>query len=104
MKKTFNQNHTVEIQTLAAAVAIGIIASLVPSVAMASVESTLMAVQDKFINVILPLGAILGIVWAAFSFFTGNPNARTHLIWAIIGAACGFGAPSIIAFVRSLVH
>ncbi len=77
---------------------------LVPAVGYCSVESTLGAIQSKLINVILPLAAVLGLVMSAFSFFTGNPNARSHLWLAIIGACVGFGAPSIIAFVRGLVN
>ncbi|MFZ3230246.1 MAG: hypothetical protein WA160_08575 [Pseudobdellovibrio sp.] len=77
---------------------------LVPAVGYCSVESTLGAIQSKLINVILPLAAVLGLVASAFSFFTGNPNARSHLWLAIIGACVGFGAPSIIAFVRGVVN
>ncbi len=77
---------------------------LVPLVGYCSVESTLGAIQSKLINVILPLAAVLGLVASAFSFFTGNPNARSHLWLAIIGACVGFGAPSIISFVRGLVN
>lgn len=77
---------------------------LVPAVGYCSVESTLTAIQSKLINVILPLAGILGLVFAAFSFFTGNPNARGHLWLAIVGAVVGFGAPSIIAFIRGLVN
>lgn len=75
-----------------------------PAMAFASVESSLMAVQSKLINTVLPLVGILGLVFAAFSFFTGSQNARSHLILAIMGAVVGFGAPSIIQFVQSLIH
>lgn len=57
---------------------------LLPSLGYCSVESTLGAVQSKLINVILPLAAVLGLVASAFSFFTGNPNARSHMWLAII--------------------
>jgi len=77
---------------------------LSPEIALASVESTLAAIQTKLITTILPLCAILGLVFGAFSFFMGNPNARSHVMLAIIGAVIGFGAPSIIAFVRGVVH
>ena len=77
---------------------------LSPDIAMASVESSLGAIQDKLINVILPLMGIIGLCFAAFSFFVGNPGARNHLFLAMIGAAVGFGAPSIIAFIQGLVH
>lgn len=77
---------------------------LLPSIGFCSVESTLTAMQGKLINVILPLVGILGLVFAAFSFFMGSPNARNHLWLAIMGAVIGFGAPSIIAFIRGLVN
>lgn len=77
---------------------------LAPAMAFASVESSLMAVQSKLINTVLPLVGILGLVFAAFSFFTGSQNARSHLILAIMGAVVGFGAPSIIEFVQTLIH
>lgn len=77
---------------------------LVPAVGYCSVETTLEAIQLKLINRILPLAGSLGLVFAAFSFFTGNPNARSHLWLAIIGALVGFGATNIIGFVRGLVN
>ena len=75
-----------------------------PVVGFASVESTLSAVQGRLIGTILPLASILGLVFAAFSFVMGSPNARSHLILAIMSAAIGFGAPSIVSFIQSLVH
>lgn len=77
---------------------------LSPEIALASVESSLSAIQNKLINVILPLVGIIGLCFAAFSFFVGNPNARAHLFLAMVGAAVGFGAPSIIAFIRGMVN
>lgn len=77
---------------------------LVPLAGYCSVESTLGAIQSKLINTILPLCAVLGLVFAAFSFFTGNPGARSHLWLAIIGMIIGFGAPSIMAFIRGVVN
>ncbi|MBP9709081.1 MAG: hypothetical protein KBD78_15705 [Oligoflexales bacterium] len=76
----------------------------IPEFALASVESTLEAIQSKLVNVILPLVAILGLVFSAFSFITGNPNAKAHLFLAIVGCAVGFGAQSIVNFVRDLVN
>lgn len=76
----------------------------IPELASASVESTLMNIQDKLISTILPLVSILGLVFAGFSFVMGSPQARTHLILAIIGAVVGFGSQSIVAMIRSLVN
>ena len=66
--------------------------SLCPELASASVESTLSNVQDRLVSTILPLVAILGLVFAGFSFVMGSPSARSHLILAILGAFVGFGA------------
>ena len=77
---------------------------IMPELAMATVESTLATVQNKFIGTILPLLAVIGLVWAGFSFLIGSQNARSHLTLAIIGAVVGFGAPSIVGFIRGLVQ
>lgn len=75
-----------------------------PMLGFCSVESSLAAVQTKLIGTILPLAAIIGLVFAGLSFVAGSPNARNHLVLAIIGAAIGFGAPSIVSWIQSLVH
>ncbi len=77
---------------------------LLPELGFCSVESTLMAFQSKLITTILPLASILGLAIAGISFASGNENARQHLTLAIMGAVVGFGAPSIIAFIRGLVQ
>jgi hypothetical protein len=77
---------------------------LLPEIGFCSVESSLAAVQMKLVSVILPLAAVLGLVFAGLSFVMGSPNARSHLILAIIGACVGFGAQSIIALIRGLVN
>lgn len=69
-----------------------------------SVESTLTAIQGRLVSTILPLVAILGLVFAGLSFAAGSPNARNHLVLAIIGAVVGFGAQSIVSFIRGLVQ
>ncbi len=80
------------------------ISILLPSLGYCSVESSLEAIQVKLVTTILPLAAILGLVMAGLSFVMGSPNARGHLVLAMIGAAIGFGATSIIAFIRDLVN
>ena len=77
---------------------------LFPAIGLCSVESSLSAIQSKLIGTILPLVSVLGLVWAGLSFAIGNQNARSHLILAVFGAIIGFGAPSIIALIRSVVH
>ncbi|MEY4616388.1 MAG: hypothetical protein RJB66_1348 [Pseudomonadota bacterium] len=77
---------------------------ILPAIGLCSVESSLIAVQTKLIGTILPLAAILGLVFAGLSFVAGSPNARNHLILAMVGAAIGFGAPSIVSWIQSLIH
>jgi type IV secretory pathway VirB2 component (pilin) len=84
--------------------AVLLVAIAFPMMGYCSVESSLMAVQNKLIGTILPLAAIIGLVFAGLSFVAGSPNARNHLILAIIGAAIGFGAPSIVGWIQSLIH
>lgn len=77
---------------------------LLPAPALATVESTLNNFGTALATKILPLVAILGLVYAGFSFVTGNPNAKNHLFYAIVGVGVGFGAKSIVDFVRGLVQ
>lgn len=79
-------------------------ALLLPQLGYCDVEGSLKKIQDKLIVTILPLAAILGLVFAGLSFVAGSPNARQHLMLAMMGAAVGFGAPSIVAFIRGLVN
>ena len=75
-----------------------------PTIAFGSVEGSLAAVQEKLVGTILPLGAMCGLVVAGLSFVAGHANAKSHLMYAIIGAIVGFGAESIVSLIRSLVH
>ena len=83
---------------------VGIVLVTFPALAMASVESSLQNIQNKLINTILPLLAIIGLGLAGISFATGNPNAKNHLMYAIIGCIVGFGAQSIVSMIQGLVH
>ena len=72
--------------------------------AFASVESSLMGLKTVLLGSILPIFAVLGLGFAAFSFFTGNPNAKQHLIYAVIGSVILFGAQSIVDLLQSVVR
>lgn len=75
-----------------------------PILAHASVESSMAALQAKLLGTILPLVSVLGLVFAGLSYLAGSPNARAYLTYAIIGAMVGFGAESIVSFIRSIVN
>jgi hypothetical protein len=77
---------------------------LVPDYAYADLVSSLNGVKLKLTNVILPLLAVIGVAVAAISFFTGNPNAKTHIFYAILGCMFGFGAQAIVDFIAQTVR
>jgi type IV secretory pathway VirB2 component (pilin) len=77
---------------------------LVPEFAHAGLESSLMGIKTKLTGVILPLLSVIGIAIAAISFFTGNPNAKTHIVYAVLGCCFGFGAQAIVDFISQTVR
>ncbi len=87
--------------TLAVVAAIGIV---FPDLANAGLETSLMGIKTKLTGVILPLLSVIGIAIAGISFFTGNPNAKQHIAYAIIGCIIGFGAQGIVDFIAQTVR
>ena len=67
-------------------------------------ESSLIGIKSRLTGVILPLVSVIGLVVATFSFITGNPDAKQHIIYALVGSAIGFGAQSIIDFISFTVY
>jgi len=82
---------------LAVITAVGLMA---PDIAHAGLESSLMGIKTKLTSVILPLLSVIGIAIASVSFFTGNPNAKQHIVYAVLGCIFGFGAQAIVDFRR----
>lgn len=85
-------------------IVVTIFALLAAPLAHASVESSLLGLKETLIGSILPVFAVLGLGFAAFSFFTGNPNAKQHLAYAITGAVILFGAQAIIDLIGRVVR
>lgn len=77
---------------------------LFPVLAHAGLESSLIGIKTKLTGVILPVLSVIGISVAAISFFTGNPNAKQHIAYAIIGCIFGFGAQAIVDFISQTVR
>lgn len=75
-----------------------------PNVALADFEGSLRNVKSQLSNVVLPLLSVIGLLVAAFSYLTGNQNAKQHITYALIGAAVGFGSQAIIDFIGSTIH
>ena|ERR1035438_5431950 len=84
-------------------VAMGVI-MLTPALCSADFQSSLEGVKNKVTFVILPTLSVIGLAFAAISFFTGNPQARQHIIYAILGCLFGFGAESIMNLIRETVR
>lgn len=78
--------------------------SSVPLSANASVESSLSGLKGVLIGSVLPIFAVLGLGFAAFSFLTGNPNAKQHLTAAVTGTVILFGAQSIVDMIQRVVQ
>ena len=91
------------IVSLSMIVAVGVVA-LCPGLAFAGLESSLTGIKTKLTGVILPLLSVIGIAIAAISFFTGNPQAKQHIFYAIIGCIIGFGAQAIVDFISQTVR
>jgi hypothetical protein len=72
--------------------------------AHASVESSLVGLKSILLDSLLPVFSVMGLGFAGFSFLTGNPNAKQHLIYAITGAAICFGAQSIVDLLQRAVR
>ena len=89
------------VMTLAIVASIGI---FVPDLAHAGLETSLIGIKTKLTGVILPLLSVIGIAIAGISFFTGNPNAKQHIAYAIIGCIIGFGAQGIVDFIAQTVR
>ena len=89
---------------LAAICCIAVVATLMPEIAHASLESSLVGIKTKLTGVILPLLSVIGIAIAAISFFTGNPNAKQHIVYAVLGCMFGFGAQAIVDFIAQTVR
>lgn len=77
---------------------------LLSSIAFGSVESSLMGLKSVLLGSILPVFAVMGLGFAAFSFFTGNPNSKQHLTYAVVGSVILFGAQSIVDLISRVVR
>jgi len=83
---------------------LGLSIMLVPDIAHAGLEDSLYGIKAQLTGVILPLLSVIGIAIAAISFFTGNPQAKTHIFYAVLGCIFGFGAQAIVDFIAQTVR
>lgn len=70
----------------------------------ADFESSLIGLKTKLTGVILPVLSVMGLAFAGMSFFTGNPQAKQHIMYAVFGSIIGFGAQSIVDLISQTVR
>lgn len=93
------------VRTGATLVVIGVLSfCLISNPCFASFESSLVEIKGKLTGVVLPLLSVIGLAFAALSFVTGNPEAKRHVTYALVGAVVGFGAQAIVDLIASTVH
>ena len=83
---------------------LALVTILLPTLGFAGVESSLENVKSHLIHTILPTLSVIGLGIASVSFFTGNPQAKQHIVYAILGCAFGFGAQAISSFISDLIR
>jgi prepilin signal peptidase PulO-like enzyme (type II secretory pathway) len=62
------------------------------------------SVRDVIFTRLFPILAVIGVGFAAVSLYTGNPNAKTHVVYAIMASILLFGAQGIIDLIKSTVN
>jgi type IV secretory pathway VirB2 component (pilin) len=68
-----------------------------------SFESKMGNLQSSLINTIMPIMAILGLVWAGILAATGNETAKGKILLVIVGSIAAFLAPHIIGWLKGVV-
>ena len=77
---------------------------LIPQLCFADLQGSLDNIKFQLTHLILPTLSVIGMAIAAVSFFTGNPQAKTHMFYAVMGCCFGFGAEGIMSLIRSIVN
>ena len=72
--------------------------------AFADVEGSLSNVKSKLLTTIFPVLAVMGFARAGLSFYTGSPEAKQHLFYAIVGTVVGLAAQATVDLFSSMVH
>ena len=103
-QKTKGQTNMNTKKTILLGALILTVGVLTPDLAHAGLEDSLFGLKARITGVILPLLAVIGIAIGAISFFTGNPRAKEHIVYAILGCVFGFGAQAIVDFISQTVH
>ncbi len=84
--------------------AVLMMAFIISTACFADVESSMLGIKTKLTSTILPILSVIALIAAAFSFLVGNPNAKTHIIYAVVGCIIGNAAESLVRLIQSVVR
>lgn len=83
---------------------VALVTVFTPDLALADLEGSLRNIKGQLTGVVLPLLAVIAVALASISFFSGHPNSKQHIIYAILGTIFAFGAQSLVDFIQSTVR
>lgn len=76
---------------------------LTPLLAFAGLESSLAQITALLSKVILPVMAIISLLFAGFSFMTQNQNCKMHLLYSVIGILIAAGSSILFNFLAGAI-
>lgn len=67
-------------------------------------ETRMTGLADQLINVVMPLMAILGLVWAGILAVSGNETARGKILLVVTGSIVAILSPHIIMWIKGVLN
>ena len=83
-------------------VVVGLLMS--PLFAFAGLETSLAQLTALLSKVVLPVMAIISLLFAGFSFMTQNQNCKMHLLYSVIGILIAAGASILFNFLTGAIR
>lgn len=77
---------------------------LSPLVAFAGLQSSLAQITMLLSKVVLPIMAVISLLFAGFSFMTQNQNCKTHLLYSVIGILIAAGSSILFNFLTGAIR
>lgn len=77
---------------------------LLPSLAQASVDSSLKQIRSILLSELLPTLAGISLAFSAGAFLLGSPNAKQYLTYSIFGCVIIYCAQSIVSLIAGAVN
>ncbi|MBS1982740.1 MAG: hypothetical protein JST16_01095 [Bdellovibrionales bacterium] len=77
---------------------------ITPTLANASVDSSLKGIQTVLLSQLLPTLAGISLAFSAGAFLMGSQNAKQYLTYSIFGCIIIYAAQSIVSLISSTVR